>query len=518
MVKLMKYFSIILFLLLIFLFLIFGFNIIGATIAVNSFNELTDFTLIRATKAFYNFINPYSLDNLEKEIPFLYLYTPIMPLISAIVSRVIHGNILLNCYIVNIIFVILTIINMIIILKEKIKKDKFVYIEFIILITFTFFSMFGLPIFNLRPDTIAIYVFTLIVLVLKNNYKNTNLLVFLSILQVFTKQIMFIQTLSIIIFLLLIDKKVVKQFIIKMLIFGVLTIFVICCFFPLYWAESCYTMLYVDNLLGGFDNSIYNILYFYFRYIGILFFIVIGLINLFKNNIKLFDKSNVYKFILENKLIVFVIINIFISTISLLYFAKPGIDGYKYCQDLLAPSILILFIYLSENIFQNVVLKRYFNIILLIITIISLAQFDYSIYTKDNINEYYTLAKDMKKFDGEKIFFEKISVQDFDVKSKYYENKNIYFDDGHIPYFSFDIYDSSPHRIVPYLNEVHRAGVDYRNMVNEMVENQEFKMIVTCFNLILDENILEEKYEIYRTYKIKTDVDIHNVVSWVPKK
>lgn len=69
--------------------------------------------------------NPYTLDMLsEYSVPFMDLYTPFTPLLVAVLCKLTGISILSGNYVINILFVLLTCLNLWQIIKDMVSAHK----------------------------------------------------------------------------------------------------------------------------------------------------------------------------------------------------------------------------------------------------------------------------------------------------------------------------------------------------------------------------------------------------------
>ena len=157
----------------------FAVNIVSGSISTNAFNEVRDYASFRLTHLIMQGKNPYQIEMLHDiTVPFLYLYTPLMPLLVCCICKFTGLSIILGYYYINILLLLLTVLNIVLILKDRIIKNKFIFLIYILFITFivaTLFSLFGLLLFDFRTGPVAIYIMSLIFLVINKDYKHTTL-------------------------------------------------------------------------------------------------------------------------------------------------------------------------------------------------------------------------------------------------------------------------------------------------------------------------------------------------------
>jgi hypothetical protein len=260
-------------------------------------------------------------------------------------------------------------------------------------------------------------------------------------------------------------------------------------------------------------------------------FIILGtVITLFgtvKRGYHLTLKKLVRKIVNEEYLL-YLLLNIIFGGLFSLYFAKCGGDGEKYCRDILAVSCFLLFIYVwvvysgrcmaSEKNHQIV-----YSIILITVcvaSVVTYSRFGNTVYTNEDVDEYKALNNVISEYAGETIYLGMNSTQ-YLLNEDVWEPDNVYFNDGQVEYFAeeFPSLDNFLINAFFYEEEVKNAAVTYRKKVNEMVKNKEFALITTCLDqYFIDMEQLEQNYDAYGTFNIKTYTDTREVTVWSPKK
>lgn len=500
-------------------------NITSFSLAHNSYNEVRDFISFRLTNFIINGENPYTVDFPNKtNVPFMLLYTGLQPLVVAILCFIAKLDIVTGYYIINIVFVLLTSINIWLILKEYFQKYKYKYIAALCVLinVATFFSLFGLPIFNLHTDTIGIYFTSLIFLIVDRQKENTLILAILSVLLIFTKQVLIVLALPLFLYYCIVNKKLAIKYFIQCCICGLIAIFTVQLLFPLYWTETIYAQYFVSKNYGNFLSALLNICYFYYRYAMYIILIIIGCIGIFHCKNHTFSLCLIQS---HDKYVVYLFLNIFIGTISLLYFAKCGEDGYKYCQDILAPSLFMFAIYsltcgincLSKEI--NALKEKELHIfalfLLCVSTIVVYSNFASVKYTNDDKEAYEKLNDIIASHNHETMYLGINSTQ-YMLTNKILEEKTFCFDDGQIEYF---VHTPSSSNALFYGDVLHEAATQYVKKVNDMVQKQKFGLIITCIDRIINPNILVDKYYMSDKIPIKTEANISpfEVSIWIPK-
>lgn len=220
-ILLLKFLSWIIVIFLAFKLLLMICNITNISIMYNVTNEFFDFPSYRLTHLIMQFNNPYKLEGMTRTtVPFLDLYTGLNPLISAVVCSITGISVSAGYYVTNLLWVFLTAFNIWLVVKDFFGIDKPVAFLCVIINVATFFAYFGLPVFNLHADSIGIYVSSLIILEIYKNKENTILISALTVLLIFTKQILIIFSVPIFIFYLVKDKKSAVNYVIQCVLIG----------------------------------------------------------------------------------------------------------------------------------------------------------------------------------------------------------------------------------------------------------------------------------------------------------
>lgn len=300
---------------------------------------------------------------------------------------------------------------------------------------------------------------------------------------------------------------------------------------------------------GIFKYAIINILSFYYRYCMYLLLIIIGFLSIiFKQRKDFFYESTIndktekqssikrifagvtdgFRYIIDREDFAFyLILNIIIGTLSLLYFAKCSADGYKYCQDILAPSFFILAIYCWNKIFSECCIKemktentkkRIMLFVLCIVTLCTFFRFDTFEYSKDDVKTFSELDEKILQHNEEMLFLG-VESYHYIMNHNLWENPNIYLDEGHIRYFNHQPDPNSFLAKLFYNEEVESVASNYVSKVNDMLKNKEFGLVTMFSYSILNPDILRENYYLDSTYNITNEIEgTHEVQVWLPKQ
>lgn len=508
-------------------------NVPTASIILNGYNELRDYVSFRLAHFAVEGINPYTVSFLEQtNVPFIPLYPGLNPLLVAIICRFTGFSIMAGFYIVNLFMLSVTAFNMWLIIKEFIR-NRFIGILCTVINVSTFFCLFcsplGAPIFNFHTDTIGICCTSFLLLVAYKKRENTLLLAILSVLLVFTKQILLIMVLPLFIWYLIINRKLALKYFLESVVTGIVSFISVQLLFPLYWTETIYMQFSVSANYGTIIDALKNIGDFYYKYYMFPVLIVLGIIGMFIFRKKAGKETKLTAVIRslthEESFILYLILNIVIGTAVLLYLAKCQEDGYKYCQDILSPSLFLLLIFVWNKCFAGSITaegkaKVYWEaavlIALCVATTITYSHYRASYYLRNDYAAYLELDSAISEHEGGNMYLGMNSTQ-YLLNRDIWEADNIWFNDGQIEYFVGDMYNNPVADRLFYSEEISVAANDYVDQVNSMIGNREFCLVATCRDEIIDMDLLEANYYVSGVYWIKTDTNGScEVKVWLP--
>lgn len=495
-----------------------------------SFNEVRDYVSFRLTNLIMEGKNPYTLDMLsEYSVPFMDLYTPFTPLLVAVLCKLTGISILSGNYVINILFVLLTCLNLWQIIKDMVSAHKKEVFACVCIYAATFFTMFltSAPIFNFHADAAGIFVTSLIYLVVYKRKENTFLLAFLTVSLVFTKQILMVLALPLFLYYLVKNKRLAWRYFVQCCICGISAVIIMQIFFPLYWTETIYAQFFAVSSESSLFYAIYNIAHAYLRYWPLILLLLIAVVGSFVIRKKRGEKlcvSGIVRELAEEEYALYLLLNILIGTIFLLYFAQNFVDGYKYCQDMLAPNLLLLTIYAWLKFFggdwargKNQAIK-YASLVLglCISAFVSYTNFTYEEFTEEDGTSYTALYDTIQEYEDECIYLGMNSTQ-YLLENNLWEPENIFFNDGHMEFFARDFTDNALINRFFYNEEITKAADNYEKKVNQMIANKEFALVAVCGDLVVNGQILQQYYYPAATYPIKNETNgIFDVVVWLP--
>lgn len=497
-----------------------------------SFNEVRDYVSFRLTNFIMEGKNPYTLDMLsEFTVPFMDLYTPFTPLLVAALCKLTGIGVLSGNYVINILFVLLTCLNLWQIIKNLVSSHKKSVFLCVLIYVATFFTMFltSAPVFNFHADAVGIFMTSVIYLVVYKRKENTLLLAILTVSLVFTKQILMVLALPLFIYYLLKNKKLAWRYFAQCCICGIIVVIVMQIFFPLYWTETIYAQFFAVSSESSLFYAIYNIAHAYYRYWPLLLLLFCGIIGAFVirrkkgGREKLKISAFVYT-LMEQDYAVYLTLNIMIGTIFLLYFSQNFVDGYKYCQDMIAPNLLLLSIYVWNKFFgdsyvkgKNQAIKQALIVLgLCISAAISYRNFSYEEFSEEDARCYTELYEIIQQYEDECIYLGMNSTQ-YLLQNDLWEPENIYYNDGHMEFFARDFTDNPFINRFFYHEEITKAAQNYVSKVNQMIINKEFALVTVCGDLVVDGQILQQYYYPVGTYPIRNETNgVFDVVVWLP--
>lgn len=508
-----------------------GANITNFSIINNAYNEIRDYVSFRLTHFIIEGTNPYTVDYLNQtNVPFMLLYPGLNPLLAAIICRSTGVSVMAGYYIVNILVYLATALNVWLIVRNYFKESKWIAAICVLVNASTFFALFGLPIFNFHTDSIGIYLTSVIFLIIYKNKRLTLPVAILTVMLIFTKQILVVFAVPMFMYYFIIDRKLSLKYFLQCTICGIITLVVIQILFPLYWTETIYAQFFVSKSYGNLKDALFNIAHFYYRYFAYFILIVVGTIGgirLKLNNWRDFSLTAFIKeLISEHEFAVYLILNIIFGTFFLLYFAKCGGDGYKYCQDILALSWFILAVYVWHNYFsrlidQKMAFKLSAKILLFILCLASsftYSRFKINYYDDADERTFITLNDIISSHSGEKMYLGMNSTQ-YMLNNDIWEPDDVWFNDGQIEYLNEDYPDNPILDFLFYGKEIETVAREYVNEVNAMVANKDFGIIVTCLDCVIDKNVLSENYVEYTMLGVRTDTNgIYDVTVWIPSE
>ena len=506
-------------------------NVPTVSVLFNIFNGVRDYTQFRLTHLIMSGQNPYSPDILfTSTTPFMNLYTALNPLIVAIFCKITGFSIIAGYHFMNFLLYFLTALNIYLIVKNFFENnEKIIAVLCILINSATFFALSIFPIFNFSPDAIGIFLTSLIFLIVYKNRNNVIALSLLSVLLIFTKQILCVMFIPLFTYYLVIqEKRAAIKYFLYCVIFGLITLVAIYIAFPLYWTETIFCQFGVLGNSGflGKHGSIYNLLYFGYRYSMPLFIILIGILLVNKT----ISISKILKNLIhQDKFAIYLFLNLFWGTIFIFFFfGKNGGDSIKYCQDILAPSTFILMVYILNNYFarhwncnKSQLKSAVLLFMLCVSTSITYYHFKFVLYSADDIKPYIELDQIIEAHNGKKMYLGMNSTQ-YMLKRDMWESNNICFDDGHIEYFLQHLneeYNSILDNFL-YMKNIKSALLEYITKVNESIKNKDFSIVTTLEieNGIINKNLLKENYYPFASYEMQTIINgIFNVTIWLPK-
>ena len=500
-------------------------NVPAASVRINGFNEVRDYVNFRLAHLIYEGINPYSLDVVSQtNAPLMFFYPAMYPLMVAVLSRLTGLSIMASYYAVNILLVVLTAVCVWLIIKDVFKDKASIIIGILCasVCTTTFFSVFGLPIFNFHTDTAGILLTVVMFLIVCKKKELTLPLAVISVLLIFTKQILLIMVVPLFVYYMIRDRKLALRYFIECIVCGLVTVAVVQLCFPLYWTETIYAQFCVNNSAGTINSALWNLFHFYNRYNVMIFFDIIAGIVLAVRRIRNRDQ----KVHLDEKdwYTVFLLLNVVIGTLSMLYIARGDADGSKYCQDILAPSLFMLTVFLWSKCISYINVKHkqlgFAGLIVIsALTAVVYLHFQVVDYSDAAIANYVELDNVIAEHEGENIYLSMLA-NSYSMNRNMWEDDHVWTNDGQIEYFYLGEYsDNDSINALFYRDIIENAADNYVEEVNSMVSNKEFGVVTTCCERVLDMDLLAENYYVYNHYLLLTDTNgFVDVYVWLPRE
>ena len=497
------------------------FNITTVSILHNAFNEVRDYVNFRLAYQIASGVNPYSPDILEgTNAPLMFFYTALMPLAAAALCRVTGLSIVAGYYIINLVLILLTAFNIMLIVKDSFKDHKITGALIVLINTSTFFAMFGLPVFNLHTDTVGIYLMSVIILIVYRKKEQTLLLAVLTVFLIFTKQILLVMALPLFVYYLFEDRKLAWRYLWQCAAAGIVTVAAVQILFPLYWTETIYAQFCVNGDTGYFRSALWNIYQFYRRYCMYLLFIAAGLVYLAVKR-KSRGRMSVMSLIRNNGFIFYLMLNVLFGTLFLLYLAMGDADGWKYCQDILGTSFFLLALMVWGKCAAALSSKSMISCLMVpalcVMTFVTCLSFGIKYYSRGSVVNMTELDSVIDAHSGEKMYLG-MAANSYLLNRDIWEADDIWVNDGQIEYFYLGDYpDNAFLDRIFYRNEIEQAAVSYVDEVNRMTADKEFGLIATCCDRIIDTDTLASNYHITGEYLIMTDTNGYVTVTvWLP--
>lgn len=204
-----------------------GGNVTSFSIINNAYNEVRDYVSFRLTHFIMDGVNPYTVDFLNQtNVPFMLLYTGLNSLLVAIVCQITGISVMAGYYIVNILTYLATAFNVWLIVKNFFKESKWIAAICVLVNVATFFALSGLPIFNFRTDSIGIYLTSVIFLIVYKNKRLTVPIAVLTVMLIFTKQILVVLMIPLFVYYFITDRKLSINYFFQCAACGIITFIV----------------------------------------------------------------------------------------------------------------------------------------------------------------------------------------------------------------------------------------------------------------------------------------------------
>lgn len=494
------------------------FNVFVNSTMWNIPNEYRDFAGFRLTYLFLDGINPYTLDTVQNMTnPDLYLYSALSPLLAAIICKISGMRVISAWYLLNIIYWIGSGYLFYKILTNGNGKNKPIKLFYSLIFAGTCISRLGTYLFNLRQDAIGVLVYAFIMYLVLTYPQKTFPIAAFSVLLFFTKQVFVVMVIPIVLYYLIYDRRSFAKYILQSVCIGISVLLLLYLFLPLYLTNTVFFQLFCIDGVLTFESAKINIHNFYQRYYFIWIIDIIVCILMFASAKKHYmDKAFSYALYLW--------FNIGIATLSLLYFAQNGEDGYKYCQEMLGPAVILVGIYtLENNLVENPLKDRTLfskslvqtvSIILMTLAVPKMIwNYRFPEYSINDVMEYDKVSRIIDGYSYDQVYLGP-AVTFYMLEKPDYIFKGFY-DDGHIQYFQYYAHPDFCDKYF-YMDEVTNLYERYRRLINNKINNRDFLLIVGNSYLI-DQDILDKNYKLQESHILKNDSQSWNVDIWVPK-
>ena len=365
--------------------------------------------------------------------------------------------------------------------------------------------MFRVPFFTFRPDAIGILLSSILLLIMYKCPHRVILSAFVTVNLIHTKQILVVMALPIFIYYLLNNTRYAVKYFITCLVFTIAEVVIIRLVFPIYWGASIYSLF---TTIYGFKlrTAFINITIFCKRYAA---FILLGLagviLMLRKKSGSYWTRIKSWLSDMRHEYIILLILNISLSLVSLLYCARNGGDGLKYCNDMLGPSVIIFSVLIWKYAVSSWSrLNRSVAVFLICCAAfcsLILGRFYYKTFSLKDIHTHSKLWETIQQHDNGKPIFLGMFSSVYLTGSQNLAKDYIYFDDGHIEYQI----KTSKHKVLSRIflvNDIYDACRKYVQTINQMAREKKFSLIVLDLGSLISEEVLNENYREINSIKL----------------
>ena len=490
----------------------------ASSTAVNAFNEYRDFPSIRISYAIMNGINPYTMEGMSSyNVPMLDLYSGLNPLLAALLAKVARISILWAYRLLNLVYIAGSTYALTRTMCEHSKRHVGVKIMFAFMMAVTSATIYSVAGYCLRPDAMGFCVYALLLMYLCREKKNVFMMSLLSILLFFTKQTMLVMVFPIFVWLLMYERRTAIRYLVSCLVGGALCVALLERFAPLY-ITSTVVGQYFSSSKDIFAHAIENFVLYMDAYkhliIADIVMIALGIIFGRKSFLGLRKMTRAQKYI------VLLVLNIIFAILALCFVGRNGIDGYKYCKEMLTPSLALLGIYFIETIpdDRRVIKSVCLHVSTLLMSVATLMlsrAFTMAIYYPENMESYRALSRKLAQYETDEIYLgaasTALALESDDLM------QNGWFTDGHMVCFvnecSFPVaYEDEKYQYMKSQN------ADYIYYVNEMVEDGDFEILCLDMNEeVINKDNLAKNYIETEHYSLAMDMGEWDVAVWEKK-
>ncbi len=493
-------------------------NGFAASTVVNAFNEYRDFPSVRISYAIMNGINPYTKEGMASyNVPMLNLYSGLNPLLAALLAKATRISIMWAYRLLNLVYIAGSTYALTRIMCEHNKKHVGVKVMFSFMMAVTSATIYTVAGFCLRPDAMGFCVYALLLMYLSREKKNVFMMSLLSILLFFTKQTMLVMVFPIFVWLIIYERSTAFKYMFTCVAGGAISLLVLEQVLPLY-ITSTVVGQYFSSSKDIFAHAIENFMLYVDAYkyliIADVIMIVLGIILGRKSFVGLRHMTRVQKYI------TLLFLNLISAVAALCFVGRNGIDGYKYCKEMLTPSLAIMGIYFIELIpderhVAKTVSLHVATFLMAASTLMLSRAFTMPIYTHENIQSYRELSKKLAEYETDEVYLgtaaTALALENDDMM------QNGWFTDGHMVCFvnecEFPIeYEDEKYQYMKSQN------ADYIYYVNEMVKDGDFQVLCLDKNEeIIDKSNLSKHYVETEHYNLVMDMGDWDVTLWEKK-
>lgn len=493
-------------------------------------HEYREAVNVALTRCIMNGENPYSVDILKQAVPGVcYLYPFGYSSFVALLGKVIPIDLISLHYLVSI-ACMLGSAWIVAYLVEK-RSRTILGPTFAFQLTLVCHWRYGYT--NVTVDSFGILVMMLALLVLcSRKVKHKELwMAFFTVWVFYIKQYFVLLALTTIIYYLFISKKSTIKYILYSATITITTVILVTIFLPTYWTYAFY-LLKGSEVYFSVEQLLYAIEQYWFigqLYCCLFIVIIVVMVSVFRKHsvgLRVCRKDIEAPLLIwrseVNEIDMVFWIHFFVCGLGLIYFGLNNGAYLTYFLQLWGPSVIIIGVCSFERFSLRD--KKPFLYLGAYIVVIALTLFlndrklPYHICTQEEIamwNEAYDL---MDQYDDGEIYY-------VPTTAFYAMNHGQYvYDLGHVGITTQKDYDQwtdsqFSQTIFPYAGEIIQQHMNWREQMNEMMENREYSLItrVDGNDLTFTERALTEQYEKICTLPLCIGNMVYDTEFWIPK-